>query len=308
MNAVTIITQARVREGKAEAFVKLQAALHDAVAAQPGFIEQSVLPPSPPAQLDWVLLQRFTSGGEATAWLHSEIRNALLAEIQPLLCGPDDVHLVRDSTAGALPAPVSAIISTLVKPGCEPDYRAWERRVAAVQARFPGFQGYRFEPPLPGVQDHYVAILRFESEAALQGWMRSAELKRLLADSEGLTEQVEARMVRSGFSQWFPPAAQRAPIWKGNMLVLLLLYPLVFLFQLWVGRPLLSHVLNLPFWFSLFCANATGVWILSYTVPRLSERFGWWLNPAPHRRRIDAGGAGLIIVLYLILFGIFSHL
>jgi uncharacterized protein len=308
MRAVTIITQTRVREGCAETFAKFVATVNDVVSAQPGFIEQSVLPPSSPGQVDWVVLQRFMSDKAATAWLHSERRHALLAEMQSLLSGHDDVHLVRDSAAGALPSPHSAVISTRVKPGRELEYRSWERRIAASLAGFPGFQGYRFEPPIPDVQDKYVAILRFASEATLQDCMRSSELKRLLADAEGLTERVSARIVSSGFSQWFPTDVQRAPIWKGNMLVLVMLYPTVFLFNLFVGQPLLSHVLHLPFWLLLFCANFTGVWILTVIVPRLSERFSWWLKPALPDWRVDLGGACLIIFLYFVLFGIFSRL
>ena len=58
---------------------------------------------------------------------------------------------VAGSGSGVLPAPVSAVISTRVKPGQEAAYRLWEQRIAAAQAKSPGFQGYRFEPPVPGV-------------------------------------------------------------------------------------------------------------------------------------------------------------
>src|SRR5689334_13484740 len=56
--AVTIVTQTRVCEDGTDAFAKFQATISAAVAEQPGFIEQSVLPPDPPTQVDWVILQR----------------------------------------------------------------------------------------------------------------------------------------------------------------------------------------------------------------------------------------------------------
>ena len=37
-----------------------------------GFIKQTVMPPSPPAQVDWVILQRFASTEAAVAWLNSD--------------------------------------------------------------------------------------------------------------------------------------------------------------------------------------------------------------------------------------------
>jgi antibiotic biosynthesis monooxygenase (ABM) superfamily enzyme len=142
---------------------------------RPGFIEQSVMPPNPPTQVDWVILQRFSSADTAIDWLRSDLRQQLLAEAQHLLVGAHDVHLLGDSAAGVVPAPVSAVITTRLKPGAEGAYRAWEQRIAKAQARSPGFQGYRFEPPMPGVQDDWLAILRFDSERNLQSWLDSPE-------------------------------------------------------------------------------------------------------------------------------------
>src|SRR5205807_6493565 len=106
--AVTLVTQTRVREGMAEQFGQWQSAISTAAAESPGFITQSVLPPNPPLQLDWVIQQRFANVEAASAWLRSERRTRLLDAGQPMLAGQDDVHLVCDSAAGARPAPVSA--------------------------------------------------------------------------------------------------------------------------------------------------------------------------------------------------------
>jgi uncharacterized protein len=305
--AVTIVTQTRVREGATDAFARFQATISAAVADQKGFIEQSVLPPNPPTQVDWVILQRFVRPDDAVAWLRSEQRRSLLEEVQPLLAGVDDVHLVRDASTGALPSPVAAVITTRVRSGCEEAYRAWEQRIAVAQAGYRGFQGYRFEPPIPGVQDSYVAILRFESEETLQGWMDSPERHDLLREAVGLTDEVHARIVRSGFSQWFPNEQTRTPVWKMNMIVVLLLYPVVFLFGLWIQVPVLMQALGLPFWLALFLGNVTSVLILSYLVPLASKGFGWWLTPGPNRSaRKDWAGAGLIVGLYVILMFVFS--
>ena len=53
---VTVVTQTRVREGMSEEFARWQAAISAAVAEFPGFITQSVLPPNPPVQADWVIV------------------------------------------------------------------------------------------------------------------------------------------------------------------------------------------------------------------------------------------------------------
>ena len=48
-----------------EAFARWQDETSGTVAQFPGFIKQTVMPPSPPAQADWVILQRFASTATA---------------------------------------------------------------------------------------------------------------------------------------------------------------------------------------------------------------------------------------------------
>src|ERR1700733_14207607 len=132
---VTIVTQTRIRSGQEVAFATWQERIGASVARFPGFIEQSVMPPSPPVQVDWVILQRFDSSTDALSWLHSEERLQLVQDAHDILVGNDDIHLLTDDEAGAMPSPVSAIISTRIKPGKEAIYRRWEQRMAAAQAR-----------------------------------------------------------------------------------------------------------------------------------------------------------------------------
>src|SRR3954467_3532252 len=291
---VTIVTQTRVRPGNEDAFAQWQKGTSEAIARFRGFVQQTVMPPSPPAQVDWVILQRFVTTEGATAWLNSKERRDRLAGAQAMLIGPDDVHLVADRGEGVLPAPVSAMISTRIKPGSEAAYRAWEQRIAAAQSKAPGFQGYRFEPPVPGVQEDWLAILRFDTEANLQAWLDSPERQKLLQDANPFTEEFHARIVRTGFDQWFPiPAGGAAPpaVWKMNMLVLLMLYPIVFLFGFFVQTPFLTGR-GLPFAIALFIGNIVSVVLLSYLVPRMAGRFSWWLQPAgAHPRRIEVAPA-----------------
>ncbi len=308
--SVTLVTQTRVREGMAEAFARWQNTISAAVAQFPGFIEQSVMPPRPPVQVDWAILQRFVSAAAASAWLRSDERARLLDHAQPWLVGPDDVHVVRDHVAGVRPAPVSAVISTRVKPGQEARYRAWEQRIASAQARFAGFRGYRFEPPIPGVQEDWLTVLRFDTDRDLQAWLDSPERRKLLAESAPFVEEFHARVVHSGFEQWFPSGADRAmapSVWKQNMLVLLLLYPVVFLFGRWVQAPLLMQTARLPFWFALFIGNVVSVLLLSWLVPWTSRRFSWWLAPS-RSARTNLMGAVLVIALYAVCLLVFSKL
>jgi antibiotic biosynthesis monooxygenase (ABM) superfamily enzyme len=310
--AVTIVTQTRVRPESAAAFPKWQEATGKVVAAFPGFLHQTLIPPSPPAQVDWVILQRFASSAAAVDWLHSEQRLERIAGLESMLVGRDDVHIVRDGEDGVLPSAVSAVISTRVKPGQEKAYRAWEQRVAAAQTQSPGFQGYRLEPPVPGVQDDWLAIVRFDSETNLQAWLDSPERQTLLGEATGFIAEFHARIARTGFDQWFPVTAPGEPspaAWKQNMLVLMMLYPVVFLFGLWVQTPLLIGRAALPFAIALFIGNVTSVILLNYLVPWTSARFSWWLRPAgANSRRIEIAGAAMVAAIYALMLVVFTRL
>ena len=63
------------------------------------------------------------------------------------------------------------------------------------------------------------------------------------------------------------------------MIVLLVLYPVVFLFSFFVQSPFLSGRAGLPFGAALFIGNVVSVLLLTYLVPWTSERFSWWLQP-----------------------------
>jgi antibiotic biosynthesis monooxygenase (ABM) superfamily enzyme len=307
--AVSLVIQTRVAPGHDAEFTHWQQQLNDAVARFPGFVEQSMIPPQPPSQVDWVIVQRFTNAAAARAWLQSDERLKLLQAIQPVLLGQDDVHLFTDG-GPKLAAPVTAIISMRVQPGKEAAFIDWQHRIAASEATFPGFSGYRLEPPVPGVQEDWTTMIRFDSDAHLDAWLNSPERERLLAEAPQFSAEFHTRKVHTGFDSWFATgsgASAPPPGWKQNMIVLLILYPTVFLFGFFVQDPLLRRA-GVPFWLSLFFANAVSTVLLGYWfVPWASRALNWWLRPAP----ADAAsatwrGVALIAALYALCLLAFS--
>ena len=305
--SVSIVTQTCVRPERADDFARWQGETSSLIQGFSGFIEQRLLPPAPPLQVDWVILQRFASLPDAQRWLASAERQKRIEGAAPMLIGRDDVHVVQDAAGGIKPAPVSAVISTRVLPGKEAEYRVWERKIAAAQSKARGLQGYRFEPPVPGVQEDFVAILRFDTEANLKAWLDSPERKRLVDEAAPLTEEFHARIASSGFEQWFrdvSPAGGPLPVWKMDMLVLLMLYPVVFLWGVWIGMPFLS---DLSFAVSLFIGNIVSVGLTGFLVPWVAKRFDWWLQPAASRNALAVHllGAGIILALYAAMVFVF---
>ena len=266
---VSIVTQTSVRPERSEDFARWQGETSNVISSFPGFVEQRLMPPNPPLQVDWVILQRFQAMEDAQRWLGSTERQTRIEGAAPFLIGRDDVHIVRDDEGGRKPAPVSAVISTRVKPGKDAEYRAWERKIAAAQTKAPGLQGYRLEPPVPGVQEDYVAILRFDTQTNLQAWLDSPVRKKLVEEADPLTEEFHAR-VGTGFEQWFRDESKGGgplSVWKMDMIVLLLLYPIVFLWGVFAGTPILQNQLNLPWAVNLFIGNIFSVALTGFMVP-----------------------------------------
>jgi len=302
--AVTVVTQTQVQPGKEDAFAAWQTRIGNIVASFPGFVGQTVIRPSPPTQVDWVVLQKFADSDSALVWLRSDPRQKMVQEVRSILVGLDDVHLVHDRGESAATPPVSAVIVTKVKPGCEKAYEAWEHRIADAQAATPGCKGYRFERPVPGVQDDYVAILQFDTEVHLQGWLDSPVRRKLVEEAEPFTVEYHARIVRTGFDQWFTvgaaPGAPPPAAWKQNMLVIAVLYPMSFAFSLWVQAPVLMSWIGLPFWLAFFIGISVGVLLLSQILPPVSRLFTWWLSPAGRDPwKTNLAGAAVMVVLYL---------
>jgi uncharacterized protein len=295
---VTIVTQTRVRADSEAEFGRLQNAMSDAAEDFSGFVEQTVVPPNLPAQLDWVTMQWFSTEDDAGAWLRSPTRHSFADQTIALATGQPNTYLVNDRATTAQ-SMATAVIATRVKDGCETEYRAWEHRIAAAGSASPGFQGYRFEPPIAGVQEKWLAVLWFDSDDNLQTWLSSPERAALLSDASALVDTVSAHSVRTGFDQWFdtPPDGPPPAPWKMTMLVLVVLYPCVFLIDTFLVPPLTDR--GIPFWLSLFGANALTVSVLGVAVPVVSRRFTWWLTPTGEPRPVWHGVAA-VVALYLL--------
>jgi uncharacterized protein len=160
------------------------------------------------------------------------------------------------------------------------------------------------------VQNDWLAILRFDSDANLQAWFNSPERRKLLEEATPFTEEFHARIARTGFDHWFSVGAGQGsspPVWKQNMLVLLTLYPVVFLFGAWVQTPLLTRRAGLPFAIALFVGNVASVLLLNYLLPWTGNCFSWWLQPPGEAARwIDFAGAAFMMGLYALIVFVFA--
>jgi hypothetical protein len=271
------------------------------VSEAPGFVSQEVIPADPPLQPDWTIIQRFASREDASNWLASETRAAMVDEISDLLEGDDAISVMEQ--AGRPNSGSTAVVGTTVAPGQVEAYRAWQTEIEAAQAKMPGFVGAAVQEPIPGVQDKWVTLLAFDSAEHLEAWLGSGTRADLLRKAEGVVAGDEVRRVESGFEGWFdfnrPAGASAPPAWKFNYLVLLGLYPIVMLEILFLNNKL--DWMNVAF--GNLIGNIFSVGILGWPVVAiLGKLMGWWLQPAPGASKwTDLKGALLMLAFLAVV-------
>jgi uncharacterized protein len=90
-----------------------------------------------------------------------------------------------------------------------------------------------------------------------------------------------------------------------DMIVLLLLYPIVFLWGVFAGTPILQNQLNLPWAVNLFIGNIFSVALTGFMVPWVANRMGWWMFPKGNVLGANLLGAGLICAIYAVSIVLF---
>ncbi|MDQ3636412.1 MAG: antibiotic biosynthesis monooxygenase [Actinomycetota bacterium] len=306
-NVVTAVTAVQVRQGEEGAFAGWLTELNKTIATFPGYVSAVVIPPVPPLQSDWVMVQRFQTIEELRAWLDSDARRSLLDESASLLVDEGTTNVIQGTNTELSPHDmVTEIITVSVKPGMEEAYRDWVDRVRQVEAKFPGYQGLQLQPPIPGLQDDWVSLLRFDTSEHLNAWLESDARRVALEEVEPFIDKRE-QQVATAFSGWFTfgdAPGQVPPNWKQSMIVLLTLYPIVMLEQLFLN-PLL-HSLGMAeaiFIGNLISVAATGFLL----IPLALRAFEWWLLPRPNdSTRVEAAGIALVIVLYAVSIAVFA--
>ncbi|MFZ2174067.1 MAG: antibiotic biosynthesis monooxygenase [Rhodococcus sp. (in: high G+C Gram-positive bacteria)] len=299
---VSVIFQRRVDDASFDEYSRWQKRAGEVLARRPGFIDQEVVPPSPPVQDDWVAVQRFTTLDAARAWLDSDERTALVAEIKHAFIGNEDIHLLTGEETRAQSAS-SVVISCHIAPADESAFMDWQRRISTAEARFAGFRGHKVERPVPGITEDWTIILSFDSEDNLERWLNSPERAALLEEGARFNENLRIRKASYGFDFWFRGGVDRetpeVPIARSNLIVLLVLYPLVVVWGHFVSAPLIeAHGVSTAI--ALFIGNVVTTQILGWwAVPSAFKAFGWWMDPTIADRRRNLGYAVMVA-----LFGV----
>jgi uncharacterized protein len=308
-SGATVLISQRVYAGREHDYLNWQEKLDQAARGYPGFVATEIQPPHPEAERTWTVVYRFATISQLKDWLGSETRQDFQKKGSPMFDGP----VTEDILAGEAPERdiVTAVVSHRVRPGREDEFMAWQDRVEKAEEKFPGFMGSELFKPVPGVQENWVVLFRFDTQEHLRQWMDSETRQKLLKEGEQHVASYDVRQIGSSFSGWFRFADQTTgrppPNWKQALSVVLALYPTVMFLNLTLGRALLTA--GLPGYISLFIGNVFSVSILTWLLmPLVNRVFSFWLAPA--RRDgiwINIVGTACVVacfIFFIVFFGL----
>ncbi len=306
--AATVIIGQQVRAGSEQAFEAWQQNMNAEAAKYPGFLGAEINPPTA-VQSDWVVVYRFNSVANVQAWINSATRQRRLDEGQQYFDGPGTQQVVSGGARATDPL-VTVVVAHRVNAENIDDFLAWQERLRLAESKFAGFRGAELFRPVPGVQEEWTALYRYDSAADLDSWLGSTERQQLLAEGEKFAD-FQSRTIDNSFGSWFafdqhgaevpPPSETKTSIavWVG-------LYPTVVLLTLALSP------LKMPLWLGLLIGNLISSFIMSFvTMPYyVNPLLRRWLRPPPDisKARNDMQGIGIaagvtafwVVIFYLV--------
>jgi hypothetical protein len=306
---VALVIQTRIADEGTAAYIRWQARVGGLLQGRKGFLGQEVIAPSPPAQPDWIVVQRFQTLEDARSWMQSDELHKLIAEVAGHFVGHDDIFLRTDSQEKVLP--VSAIISCRVAPEDAEGFQRWEDKIFRAEVRAPGFVGHKLTKPIPGIQENWVIVVQFDTDENLTRWLESPVRSALLEEGKQFQGDLRVRKSNYGFALWARDATAPPsdPLWilKSNLIVLLVLYPTVYLWGYLIGHPLIDAK-GAPAWLSLFLGNLASTQLLGwFFVPWALKAFDPWLSTKSAPVTQLAGWA-ILLVLYALSMAGFAYI
>jgi antibiotic biosynthesis monooxygenase (ABM) superfamily enzyme len=199
------------------------------------------------------------------------------------------------------------VVTRRVRLGCEQQFENWLGRISEAELEVPGFLGREDIPPLAAGQDTWTHVVRFASSADQVAWFKADSYRALIEEVRPLCTAVHRSNNIHGFGSWFtmPEQAEHGavPTWKQAMVVLLSLYPSIYL----ISWAFTSHV-DWPFAVKLLISNILGVAAVSWiTLPLVRRCIGWWMPDSPDRSLgIEIGMVILIVAVLLGLVMLFN--
>ena len=304
----TLLICSRVCPGSEAAFAQWQVRWQTALLASAGAISVEFWPPAPPDQLETVVLARFTSTDALRNWRRGPQNAKLVDDVAPLVVSGLVMQLVGQAAVDySVKHGVTMVMVTDIKPGKEAAYRAWADRIQKLQATYPGYVGSFVQPPQQN-ETGWTTVLRFDSGANLERWVKSDARAAMVEESQDLVEGFHAQRVDTSFPGWVPndPVTGKPPNrWKAAALILLTLFPVVML----EIKYLNPHLRDLNPAVGTFIGNALSVALTTWPLmPLAIWAFHAWLFPEKQPRWLVQTLPIVLVLCYVIEIAVLWHL
>lgn len=304
----TLLVCGRVLPGRETAFAQWQVRWQTELLAADDALSAELWPPAPPDQQELVAVARFRSIEALRKWRRSDANRKLVDEVVPLVEGGVVMQLVGQAAAEySVTHGASMVIVSRINPGKEGAYRAWADRIQKLQSTFPGFLGSFVQPPQKGESD-FTTILRFDSAANLERWLKSDQRAAMIKEADELVGGYLAQRVDTSFPGWIPndPATGAQPsLWKTACLVLLTLFPVIML-EL---RFLNPHLEALNPALRTFIGNIVSVALTTWPLmPLAIVGFHAWLYPEGYPAWVKWAMPAVLVLCYLAEIALFWNL
>lgn len=201
---------------------------------------------------------------------------------------------------------VTAIVTQRIDPEKTDDFLKWQKEISHATSTYEGYDHTDLFPPVPGIQEEWVTVIHFKSNAHLDHWLHSETRAAFKKQFEEQFGYFELRKVATGLGFWFQGAGAKAAPWKMVLTVVLALYPSVMLLNV----VMFPHLTFLPLPARLLVGNLCTVSMLQWLImPHLTKSLGWWYQPVPSKKlRTDLLGLGLVAFILTGILCLFSLL
>jgi hypothetical protein len=175
----------------------------------------------------------------------------------------------------------SVVITHRVHGDKHDEYERWLEEITPLCKASAGYLDWHIVRPVPGVTQTYTVIIRFDTTAHLEGWMRSGARARLIEKVRPLFVGADDFYISSGLDFWFTPAGARAKLpvrWKQYLLTWSAIYPLALAVPLAVAPALRLAGVPPSVPITTLAVTAVVVFLMVYVVmPRYTRLVQRWL-------------------------------
>ncbi len=243
-----------------------------------GFLGSEIFPPIHGVQDAYVVLYRFNRGSNLRQWLASTWRQELLRQIEGLLLEPSVEFYFAHGRRPSGTA--SSVFAYTILPDRETEFQDWRRRILEAARTWEGFLGTESFDTLDSEHPEFVVVVRFDSRAHLDLWLKSEVRKTFMDEVQQYVEHYTLRRIGSGFEGWFDTSENKNPPapWRQALVILTALFPVIM-----TMRQLLLPVFTaLPMPVAFLILLALDMALLTYVImPRFTRLMNFWLRPSP---------------------------